>query len=226
MTRLIFWDVDTQHDFMMPDGKLYVTGSEAILDTLERLTGYAHEHGIPILASADDHEAGHGELSDAPDWRETFPPHCLRGTEGAAKVAQTTLRNPLVIEPELEDPETLAARVRAHPGDLLIHKHRFDVFSNPNTITIVRALDPEAIVLYGVALDVCDRFAIEGLLQQWPQAEIHLVTDAVRAIRADEGERLLAEWAHRGVRMITSAQILEQGLLASLLGSRTIGYPT
>lgn len=226
MPRLIFWDVDTQHDFIMPDGKLYVSGSEELLGTLERLTGYAHEHGIPIVASADDHEPGHPELSDVPDWLETYPPHCMRGTEGQRKVEATTLRDPMIIEPELLDEADLARRIAEHEGDFLIHKHRFDVFSNPNTVTVVRALDPEAVVVYGVALDICDRYAIEGLLQQWPQVEIFLVTDAVRAIRPDEGERLMREWSERGVRMVTSAAILEEGLLDSYQGARTIGYPT
>lgn len=223
MPRLIFWDVDTQYDFMMSDGRLYVSGSEELLDTLERLTGYAHDQGIPIVASADDHEAGHAELSEEPDWRDTFPPHCMRGTPGARKVEATTLRDPLVIEPAPADAAALTARIAAHDGDFLIHKHRFDVFSNPNTVTLLRALDPEAIALYGVALDVCNRYAIEGLLQQWPQAEIFLVTDAVRAIRPEEGETLMHGWAQRGVRMVTSAAILEKGLLDSYQGQRTIG---
>ena len=223
MPRLIFWDVDTQHDFMMSDGKLYVSGSEEILDTLGRLTDWAHDKGVPIVASADDHEPGHPELSDSPDWRETFPPHCMRGSGGELKVAQTTLRDPLIIEPELADAVLLERRVAGHDGDFLLRKHRFDVFSNPNTVTLLRALDPEAIVLYGVALDVCNRFAIEGLLQQWPQAVIYLVTDAVRAIRPDEGERLMSEWAARGVRMVTSAAILNEGLIDSYIGPRTIG---
>jgi nicotinamidase/pyrazinamidase len=226
MPRLIFWDVDTQHDFVMPDGKLYVSGSEDLLDTLARLTDYAHEHGIPIVASADDHEAGHLELSDEPDWRETYPPHCMRGSEGQRKVEATTLREPMVIEPALADAADLERLVAGHAGDFLLHKHRFDVFSNPNTITLLRALEPEAIVLYGVALDVCNRYAIEGLLQQWPQGEIYLVTDAVRAIRPEEGERLVHEWAQRGVRMVTSAAILEEGILDSHRGPRTIGRPT
>jgi nicotinamidase/pyrazinamidase len=225
MPRLIFWDVDTQHDFMMPEGKLYVSGSEELLDTLERLTGYAHERGIPIVASADDHDAGHPELHHEPDWRETFPPHCMRGTEGQRKVDATTLRDPLVIEPEFHDDAALTARIGKHRGDFLLHKHRFDVFSNPNTVTLLRALDPEAIALYGVALDVCNRYAIEGLLQQWPQAEIFLITDAVRAIRPEEGDRLMHDWAQRGVRMVTSAAILDDGLLDSYQGPRTIGYP-
>ena len=225
MPRLIFWDVDTQRDFMLPDGKLYVSGSEDLLDTLEQLTAYAHDHGIPIVASADDHEAGHPELSDEPDWRDTFPPHCMRGSEGQQKVSATMLDDPMVIEPEPVDADELTARASAHGGDFLLHKHRFDVFSNPNTVTLLRALDPEAIVLYGVALDVCNRHAIEGLLQQWPQAEIFLVTDAVRAIRPEEGDRLMHDWAQRGVRMVTSAAILKEGLLDGHQGPRTIGYP-
>ncbi|HET7040554.1 MAG TPA: hypothetical protein VFI13_00985, partial [Gemmatimonadales bacterium] len=64
MTSTIFWDVDTQHDFMDPDGKLYVPGAEAIVPVLGQLTGYAHAHGIRVLASADDHVPGHRELSD------------------------------------------------------------------------------------------------------------------------------------------------------------------
>src|SRR5438132_6347641 len=100
---VIFWDVDTQVDFMHADGKLYVPGAESIILNLKRLTDYAHQHGIRIVASADDHVAGHRELSDHPDFRETFPLHCMRGTPGQAKIAETALREPLVVEPEPQD---------------------------------------------------------------------------------------------------------------------------
>jgi hypothetical protein len=30
-SRLLFWDVDTQFDFMHPAGKLYVPGTETII---------------------------------------------------------------------------------------------------------------------------------------------------------------------------------------------------
>ena len=62
MTRLLFWDVDTQYDFLQPDGKLYVPRAEAIIPRLKALTVFAHAKGIRIIASAEDHVPGHPEL--------------------------------------------------------------------------------------------------------------------------------------------------------------------
>lgn len=204
----LFWDVDTQYDFMHADGKLYVPGSEEIIPVLKRLTQHAHRHGIRILASADDHVRGHRELSGTPDWQQTFPDHCMRGTPGQRKIPETHLRSPMVIEPEPVDPAALAVRVRAHDGDLLFHKHWFDVFTNPNLLPALDALALSRIVLYGVALDVCDRYAIEGLLKHRPGIPLSLVTDATRAIHADQVPALLADWERRGVTLTTSDQVL------------------
>jgi nicotinamidase/pyrazinamidase len=205
---VIFWDVDTQADFMKADGKLYVPGGEEIIPVLARLTDHAHDRRIRIIASADDHVPGHRELSGAPDWQQTFPDHCMRGTPGQLKIPETTLRHPLVIEPEPQDAAVLAARVRTHDGDILFHKHWFDVFTNSNVLPAVDALAPARIVLYGVALDVCDRYAIEGLLRHRPAIRLALVTDAARAIHPDQAEALLQDWARRGVELTTSDRVL------------------
>src|SRR5947208_3383308 len=103
MARVIFWDVDTQYDFMKADGKLYVPDAEQLIPNLKKLTDYAHGHGIRIVASADDHVPEHAEISANPDWKTTFPPHCLHGTPGQRKIPETTLRDPLVIEPAPQD---------------------------------------------------------------------------------------------------------------------------
>ena len=204
----IFWDVDTQVDFMHATGRLYVPDSEAIIPVLAQLTEYAYRKEIRIIASADDHEAGHRELSGTPDWVTTFPDHCMRGTPGQAKIAETRLRNPLIIEPALQDPAVLAARVRVHAGDVLFHKHWFDVFTNPNVLPVLDALAPSEVVLYGVALDVCNKYAIEGLRRHRPGIPVTLVTDATRAINPEAAPALLAEWSARGVRLTTSASVL------------------
>jgi nicotinamidase/pyrazinamidase len=208
MPGLIFWDEDTQRDFMLPEGKLYVPGAESLRSTLGALTRFAHARGIPIVASCDDHDVADPEISSAPDWATTFPPHCMHGTVGQRKIAETTLSNPLVLQPVQEDRTALVRRIRGHRGDFLLLKHTLDVFSNPNTRVVLESLAPEAIVLYGVATDFCDRFAIEGLLRERGGATLFFVTDAARAIDPGRGDALIQEWARRGVRPITARDVL------------------
>jgi len=216
MARVIFWDVDTQYDFMKADGKLYVPDAEQLIPNLRKLTDYAHGHGIRIVASADDHEPAHPEISATPDFQTTFPPHCLRGTPGQRKIPETALRDALVIEPEPQDPAALTARIRAHRGDILLHKHRFDVFTNANVLTVLDTLEPHDVVLYGVALDVCAKYAIEGLLQHRPHIRIFAVVDAMKPIDRSSAEHLLKEWGEEGVRLVKTSEVVVGGLVEEL----------
>ena len=222
MTKLVFWDVDTLYDFMRSDGKLYVPGSEEIIPAVKALTDFAHANRIPIVASADKHELTDPEISDTPDWKSTFPPHCMRGTPGQLKIEETQLQNPLVIEPGLQDPGALAQQVLAHRGDFLLNKRALDVFTNANVPALLQALEPQAIVLYGVATDFCNRYAVEGLLRALPRVDLYLVSDAVRAIVPEEGERLIAGWRERGIRVVTTRQIVEEGVLDRHLPGRPV----
>src|SRR4051795_11109241 len=95
--KRILWDVDTQVDFMLPHGKLYVPGAEQTAPAMARLVAAAREAGLTHVASADDHELTDPELAGDPDFRSTFPPHCLRGTRGARKVPETDQDDPLPI---------------------------------------------------------------------------------------------------------------------------------
>lgn len=215
MAKVIFWDVDTQYDFMRADGKLYVPDAERLIPNLKRLTDYAHQNAIRIVASSDDHVPGDKELSDQPNWRDTFPPHCMRGTPGQKKIPETALKNPLVIEPEMRDPVELGNALRAHKGDVLFHKHWFDVFTNANVVPALTVLQPDDIVLYGVALDVCDRYAIEGLLAHRLHTRLFAVTDAMKPIDAAAREHLLKEWGEEGVRLVKTDEVVG-GLAAEL----------
>ena len=83
--------------------------------------------------------------------------------------------------------------------------------ANATVPAALEVLKPPRIVLYGVATDVCDKYAIEGLLERAPQAEIDFVVDAARAIHVDAVDDLLESWRRRGVRMLTAAEILAGG---------------
>ena len=88
--RTVFWDVDTQVDFMLPSGSLPVPDAERLRPNLGRLTETARAQRITIVHTADDHDPHDPEIADDPDFVETFPAHCLRGTPGGGeKVPQT-----------------------------------------------------------------------------------------------------------------------------------------
>lgn len=205
----ICWDVDTQVDFMMANGKLSVPDAEAIIPNLEKLTDWAHRTGIRIVASADDHDIGHAEITDTPDWKTTFPPHCMRGTPGQLKLAVTGLHNPLLLQPVPLDSALVAASVRIHRGDVLLNKPGTDVFRwNPNAATVLATLAPARIIVYGVATDFCTRLAIEGLARLCPTAKLVIVTDAIRGIDDTTSRALVGSWRAAGHTLATSAEVI------------------
>jgi nicotinamidase/pyrazinamidase len=202
MPGTILWDVDTQYDFMFSDGKLYVPEAEEILGALARLTRSARTRGMRRWGSIDYHSLQDAELSETPDFDTTYPPHCLAGTSGAIKVDATRAVDPLWVDGDLVDP----ARLVEHGGEVIFRKQRFDVFSNPNTERALAALAPDEIVVFGVAQDVCNRYAIEGMLARGHR--VAAIRDAMRPIRADVGARLLDEWARKGVRIVATRELL------------------
>lgn len=210
--RTIFWDVDTQNDFMKKEGKLSIEGAEAILDNLAKLTQYARAQDIQVVASICDHTIGDDEISDQPDFEHTFPSHCIRGTKGQQKVEQTEPRNAFFIPHHTHSVEELKNQLMSHRGEIIIQKRHFDVFSNPLTETVLEVLQPERIVVYGVALDVCDKYAIEGFLHR-SSAQIILVQDAARAIREERRSELLTDWKRRGVKIVSTKDILGEKLI-------------
>jgi len=214
MANLIFWDADTQHDFMLPDGRMYVPNAEHLAPNLKQLTEYAHAADIPIVATACDHSLEDAEISSKPDLMRTFPPHCLRHTTGSRKIPATTMRHPVVIETERLDPNRLRALVEDHDGEVLVKKQQFDVFTNPNAGGVVEALAPDHAVVYGVPLETTARMAIDGLLERG--VTVHLVTDAVQALRPEAAPALLEAWGRRGIRMTSTAEIVNGGYLTRL----------
>ena len=59
----LFWDVDTQVDFMNEDGQLFVEGAEDIKSNLKALTNLAKNENIPVAGSLDTHRYGDGMVN-------------------------------------------------------------------------------------------------------------------------------------------------------------------
>ncbi len=196
----ILWDVDTQVDFMLPEGKLYVAGAEQTAPAMRRLVEAAREAGIVHVASADDHELTDPEISETPDFESTYPPHCLRGTAGARKVPETEQTDPIPIGLDILPERWFRGR------EFLLLKKHFDVFSNPNTERLLTALAPDEIVVFGVATDVCDDAAIRGFLERG--LTVRFAEDAARGLDDGRVATCTAAWRAAGVELTSVGDVL------------------
>jgi nicotinamidase/pyrazinamidase len=196
----ILWDVDTQFDFMLPDGKLYVPGAEETVPAMEGLVDAARAAGIVHVASADDHELTDSEISDEPDFLTTYPPHCLRATRGARKIPETEQEDPVPLTLEPVPDRYLEGR------EFLLLKKNFDVFTNPNTERLLDRLGPDEIVVFGVATDVCDDAAIRGFLDRG--LKVRFVEDAARGLDEERVAISTTSWRRRGVEFTTASEVI------------------
>jgi nicotinamidase/pyrazinamidase len=198
---VIFWDVDTQADFLLPGGKLYVSGAEKLIPNLKRLTDAARQGQVFIIGDACVH------APDDPEF-ERFPPHCVRGTPGAEIIPETRAGKVVVI-PNRAD--------AAIPADLsqfqqvILEKQTLDVFDNPNTEKVLQRVaeftDAGAeIFVFGVVTEYCVRLAAKGLLQRGRR--VALVSDAIETLNAVDGPKTIEELTSLGARLATTEKAL------------------
>jgi nicotinamidase/pyrazinamidase len=199
---VILWDVDTQVDFMLADGKLAVPGAEETIPAMKRLVDAARAAGVVHVASADDHELTDAEISEQPDFQTTYPPHCLRGTRGARKIPETEQGDPVPITLESLPERYLSGR------EFLLLKKNFDVFTNPNTERLLQHLGPDEIVVFGVATDVCDDAAIRGFLDRG--RKVVFVEDAARGLDEGRVATCTASWRDAGVAFATVDEVISR----------------
>jgi nicotinamidase/pyrazinamidase len=197
---VILWDVDTQVDFMLADGKLAVPGAEETIPAMKRLVDAARAAGVVHVASADDHELTDAEISEQPDFQTTYPAHCLRGTRGARKIPETEQGDPVPITLESLPERYLSGR------EFLLLKKNFDVFTNPNTERLLQHLGPDEIVVFGVATDVCDDAAIRGFLDRG--RKVVFVEDAARGLDEGRVATCTASWRDAGVAFTTVGEVI------------------
>ena len=204
--EILFWDVDTQYDFMRPEGRLYVPGAEGIIDNVNKIRRFALDNGYSMLASTDWHKDGNEEISNAPDFKTTFPPHCLAGKPGSERVGY--LGNlPIGVVPNEPMSDTdLRKLLDKEQFHITIIKENLDVFTNPNTTTLLEILKPRSFVVFGVALDLCVRMTVEGLIKMGGM-KLYLLRDTVKTLGLKSDSDVIGELKATGVEIISVSDL-------------------
>jgi nicotinamidase/pyrazinamidase len=176
--KTVFFDIDSQLDFLYPSGALYVPGAERIVPAIARLNRYAAANGIPVVSTTDAHAENDPEF-------KVWPHHCVSGTLGQHKAESTLLERRVVI-PNRNCPLPVEGAQQ-----IIVEKQNVDVFTAPTLSRVIERLNADRYVVYGVVTEICVLFAARGLLKTGKPVTI--VTDAVETLKAEDSTRALNE---------------------------------
>jgi len=208
-SNIVFWEVDTQADFMLPGGKLYVPGAERLLPNIRRLTDAARQGRVFLVSHGCYH------TPDDPEFK-TFPPHCIKGTPGSAYVPEALTEKVFTVanNPAAALPSNLGQYQQVH-----LEKQTLDIFESLHAGELVKRIgDDKEFVVFGVVTEYCVRLAAKGLLERGRRVSV--VKDAIETLKAEDGARTVAELQSLGAKFINTDQALE------LLNSQPYGNRT
>ncbi len=186
--RTVFVDVDTQLDFLVPAGALYVPGAEKLIQKIGELNHRAEA----LVSTVDAHSENDGEFRQ-------WPPHCVVGTTGQNKPAETLLEKRVVVPSRPVEVSLDGAR------QVILEKQSTDCFTNPNIAHVLAKLKADRYVVYGVVTEICVRNAVLGLLRI--RKPVIVVEDAVQHLNETEARKFFAEFQAAGGQLLHSSSI-------------------
>lgn len=164
--------VDTQYDFMMPDGILYVKGAEeTIVPIVEYLASLTPDTTVGVLFTFDTHTREQYEGSPE---SKMFPIHCELGTLGHKNIINDRL---------LDRGEALDNQPYIHK--YFLHKEVFNMWEStlvngPYSLEKFEYFlekrvrdEVEIIDIIGVALNFCVKQAVDGFLERGFKVRLH-----------------------------------------------------
>jgi nicotinamidase/pyrazinamidase len=193
---VVFWEVDTQADFMLPGGALYVPGAEKTLPNLKRLVDAARSGQVLLVSSVCHH------TTDDPEFK-IFAPHCIGDTPGARIVSEGLAEDSLRVPngPKFDWPRDFDSCQQ-----IIFEKQKLDVFTNPQADVLAERLGDVRYVMFGVVTEYCVGLAAKGLLRRGHR--VSLVKDAIETLNQKAGNGTLDELKVLGADLISTDEAL------------------
>jgi nicotinamidase-related amidase len=84
----VVFNVDTQQDFF-EGGLIDIPNGESVLANLQAISDVCKKNGTKVISTIRWFKEDSDFFSEMPDWRETYPVHCLKDTKGARFMNET-----------------------------------------------------------------------------------------------------------------------------------------
>ena len=179
--------VDVQNCFL-PGGALGVEEGDEIIPVLNKL--------IPKFETKvftrDWHPSDHCSFSDDPEFKDkSWPPHCVRNTEGAEFGPDLKVPDDAIIISKADDPE----------------KEAYSGFQDTELTDKLKERGVERVFIGGLATDFCVKFTTLHAIERG--FETIVVRDAAKGIDNPEGsvQEALKEMEDAGAKVVTSDRI-------------------
>ena len=179
----VHFDVDTQLDFMVPAGALYVPQAEQTIPEIIRLNHKALADGGRIVSTMDAH------AEDDPEFK-LWPHHCVQASFGQRKIAGSVSDNAVIVATQG------CTEVGPACVQILLEKQTVDCFTNRNLDAILRGWNADRYVVYGVVTEICVKHAVMGLLPYGKPIEVAL--SATRSLSQQVADSFLRELTSSG----------------------------
>lgn len=190
MSKALFI-VDVQNDFT-EGGALGVTGGDAVAERITRfLAAHAGEYSV-IVASRDWHD-GHndngGHFHSEPDFVDTWPVHCVSGTEGAEY-------------DEGLDTSSVTHHVKKGQGVPAYSLFEGTTDDGEKVSALLAAHGVIEVDVTGIATDYCVRASALDAIEHG--RHVRILTDLIAGVAPESSDAALAELAHAGAELAES----------------------
>ncbi len=196
----VFFDIDTQFDFLSPEGRLYVPHSEEILPKIKRLLKFAEEKGILVISSADSHKKNDPEF-------EKFPAHCLKNSRGSKKLKETLLKKYISLSLGRKYSWEYLEQIKGSYAQIIIEKNALNLFTVPAARELLDIIFPCRVYVFGVATEYCVKEAVLTLAGEVD--EVFVVEDAVKEVNIKEKDKTFLQFRKNNVKFIDTESVLK-----------------
>jgi nicotinamidase-related amidase len=187
-------DVDSQVDFLTPDGRRPVRNQQ-VVPNIQRVFRWARHCRLTVISSIDFHRIT--------DPVRDVPQHCLAGTPGVNKLSCTLLPRRTLIQTDdtIHLPHDLLTRYR----QVLFLKRGDDLTRNPKADRLLTEIQVSNFIIVGVGLEESVRLLALELLTR--RQNVWLVTDACGYWNTQAADLTVKQLAAKGARILTTDEL-------------------